>query len=115
MKTSKTPHRIVYLTVCFILLLFSAVHKVAGTERGEFLANRVAVKLNPDDIEAHQSLAEYYVERGDYTNAAKEIDIILRLNPDLDLVSVIEIWGKLPEPARLAIQANVKTSPVKPN
>jgi hypothetical protein len=113
MKTTKMSHRIVYFTLCVLLLLFCAIREVAGTERGEFFARMVAVKLNPDDIEAHQFLAEYHIERGDYTKAAREIDIILRLNPHLDLVSVIDIWGKLPEPARLAIQANVSTSPAK--
>jgi hypothetical protein len=115
MKTSKKPRHIVYFSVCVILLLSGAIHKVAGTERGEFLSRMVAVKLNPDDIEAHQFLAEYYIERREYTKAAREIDIILRLNPDLDLASVIDIWGKLPEATRLAIQVNVRTSPAKRN
>ncbi len=115
MKTSQISPRIVCVSTCVILLIFCAVREVAGTERGEFLARRVAVKLNPDDIEAHQYLAKHYIERREYTKAAREIDIILRLSPDLDLASVIDIWVKLPEAARLAIQANVRTSPAKRN
>ena len=115
MKNPKTRCRMAYLAVCFVLLIFFAVREVAGTEQGEFLTRMVTVKINPDDIEAHQFLAEWYIERGDYTKAAREIEIILRLNPNLDLVSVIEIWGRLPEAARLAIKANVETSLEKPN
>ena len=115
MKTSQISRHRVYLSVCVILLIFCAVHEVAGTERGEFLARRVVVKLNPDDIEAHQYLANHYIERREYTKAAREIDVILRLSPDLDLASVIDIWVKLPEATRLAIQANVRTSSAKRN
>ena len=115
MKTSQTSRYGFYLSVCVIILVFCAVREVAGTERGEFLARMVAVKLNPDDIEAHQFLAEYYIARREYTKAEREINIILRLSPDLDLASVIDIWGKLPEATRLAVQANVRTSPAKHN
>ncbi len=107
MKKLKIRRRMAYSTVCCIFLILCAVREVAGTERGEFLARMFAVKINPDDIEAHQFLAEWYIEKGDYTKAAKEIEIIVRLNPDLDLGNVIDVWGKLPEAACLAIKENM--------
>ncbi|MCP4451831.1 MAG: hypothetical protein GY809_10245 [Planctomycetes bacterium] len=115
MKTIRISRHKVYLVVCVVFLIFCAVREVAGTERGEFLVCRVAVKLNPDDIEAHQYLAKHYIERREYTKAAREIDSILRLSPDLDLASVIDIWARLPETTRLAIQVNARTSPAKWN
>lgn len=115
MKTSQMSSRIVCFSICIILLIVFAVREVADTERGELLAHRLAIKLNPNDIEAHQYLANHHIERREYTEAAREIDIILRLSPGLDLSRVIDTWGKLPEAARLAIQANVRTSPATRN
>ena len=115
MKPSRMRRYIVCSLVCFILLLSFAIHDVAGTERGEYLTWVVAVKINPDDIEAHQFFAEWYIERSDYKKAAREIEAILRLSPNADLMSMIDTWCKLPEAARLAIQPQVRTSQEVPS
>ena len=115
MKSSKKRRRIVYFVVCLVLLLFYAATDVAGTERYEFFMRTAAVKINPDDIEAHKFLTGWYIERGDYKKAAREIEAILRLSPDLDLMSAIDTWCKLPEAARSVIQSQVSLSLEKPN
>lgn len=48
-------------------------------------AARKAVEVNPDNVNAHEALAIYYRQRGDFNNAAKHQREIVRLNSDNNL------------------------------
>ncbi len=110
MRLSQNRGHKVYLLVCFLVLLLWAVHGVAGTERGECLRQMVVANVNPDNIEAHRFLTEWYIKNGDYKKAVREIEAIIRLCPGPDPLSALDSWSQLPEEARLVIMGDVRAS-----
>jgi hypothetical protein len=73
----------------------------------------VLAKVNPDNIEAHRFLTEWYIKKGDYKKAVREIEAIIRLCPDPDPLSALDSWSQLPEEARLVIMGDVRASQLK--
>lgn len=96
MKPAPTAQKRVLIGVCVALcallvsgLGFYAVRNIqlAKAARqsagyGSLEANLAAIRNNPNDSGAHRGLAEYYSLRHDYTKAAKELQEVVRIDPN---------------------------------